>query len=141
MDNVLKNKKLQHPGTMSEISLGSNKMRGSHQDTVILFANDGMGNAEKELRHKLVRTYLSLLIENETLPAAMCFYTEGVRLAVTGSPVLDLLKIIEERGTRLILCQTCLTYFNLIDQVQVGVTGGMTDILEAQLQAAKVINI
>jgi hypothetical protein len=113
----------------------------SFQDTVILLTNDGMGNAEKELRQKLVRTYLSLLIESETLPAVMCFYTEGVRLAVTGSPVIDLLKVIEERGTRLVLCKTCLTYYNLVDQVEVGVIGGMPDILEAQMRAAKVISI
>jgi hypothetical protein len=71
----------------------------------------------------------------------LCFYTEGVRLAATGSPVLDLLKAIEERGTRLVLCSTCLNYYNLIDQVEVGVIGGMADIIQAQMRAAKVISM
>lgn len=111
------------------------------KDTVILLTNDGMGQAEQALRHKLVRTYLTLLIEHGELPEVFCLYTEGVRLAVSGSPVLDLLKQVEEKGTRVILCSTCLNYFGLTDQVQVGIIGGMADIIEAQVRAAKVITI
>jgi len=39
------------------------------------------------------------------------------------------------------LCSTCLNYFNLVDQVQVGIVGGMPDIIEAQRKAAKVITL
>jgi len=42
---------------------------------------------------------------------------------------------------RLILCSTCLGYFNLSDQVWVGIAGGMTDIIEAQRRPGKVISI
>jgi sulfur relay (sulfurtransferase) complex TusBCD TusD component (DsrE family) len=114
---------------------------GQTLDIVILIINDGMGNAEKQLRHKLIRTYLTLLLEGGKLPAAICFYTEGVRLATSGSPVLDLLASIENKGTRLILCSTCLNYFGLVDQVKVGIIGGMGDIIEAQLNADKVITL
>jgi hypothetical protein len=110
-------------------------------DTVILVTRNGMGEAEPALQHKLAITYFKLMDENEILPAAICFYTDGVRLAVSGSPVLDQLKSLEARGVRLILCSTCLSYFELSDQVQVGIVGGMTDILEAMRRAAKVISI
>jgi hypothetical protein len=42
---------------------------------------------------------------------------------------------------RLIVCSTCLDYFNLTDKVQVGIVGGMTDIIEAQAKAEKVITL
>jgi hypothetical protein len=113
----------------------------SIRSTVILLNQDGMGTGEKELRHKLIRTYLTLLLENNQLPAVMCFYTEGVRLAVVGSPVIDLLQAIERQGSRLVLCSTCLNFLGLADQVAVGIVGGMGDILEAQLQAQKVITL
>lgn len=100
-----------------------------------------MGHAEPELQIKLIDTYFKLLDGNEVLPAAICFYTDGVRLAVSGSPVLATLKSLESKGVRLILCSTCLNYFNLADQVEVGITGGMTDILEAQRRAEKVISL
>jgi hypothetical protein len=110
-------------------------------DTVILVTRNGMGDAEPELQRRLITTYFKLLDENNILPAAICFYTDGVKLVVSGSPVLDQLKALEVKGVRLVLCSTCLNYFGLADQVQVGVVGGMTDILEAQLRAAKVISI
>lgn len=100
-----------------------------------------MGHAGPELQQKLLSTYLKLLLENDILPAAICFYTEGVRLAVAGSPVLDTLRALEARGVRLILCSTCLNEFQLMDQVEVGIVGGMPDIIEAQFQAAKVITL
>ena len=110
-------------------------------ETVILITRNGMGQAEPALQLKLIATYLKLLDEHNILPAAICFYTEGVRLAVTGSPVLEQLHSLQAKGVHLILCSTCLNYYNLADEVQVGIVGGMTDILEMQRRAAKVITI
>ncbi len=109
--------------------------------TVILVTRNGMGQAVQELQHKLIGTYLRLLDEHDILPGAICFYTEGVWLAVDGSPVLDQLRSLEKKGVRLVLCSTCLNYYNLVEKVQVGIVGGMGDILEAQQKAAKVITI
>lgn len=110
-------------------------------ETVLLITRNGMGDAEPELQQKLISTYFKLLDEHNILPAAICFYTAGVRLVVSGSPVLDSLKSLEAKGVRLILCSTCLNYYGLLDQVQVGIVGGMSDIIEAQFRAGKVITL
>lgn len=110
-------------------------------ETLFLITRYGMGDAEPALQHKLITTYFKLLDENSILPGAICFYADGVRLAVEGSPVLEVLKSLEAKGVRLILCSTCLNYYALVDQVQVGIVGGMTDILEAQRRAGKVISL
>jgi len=110
-------------------------------DTVVLVTRNGMGEAEPELQLKLVSTYLNLLDENKILPAAICFYADGVKLVVEGSPVVDTLKSLESKGVRLILCSTCLSFFNLTEKVKVGIVGGMTDIIKAQRLASKVISI
>lgn len=55
--------------------------------------------------------------------------------------VLDLLKALELKGTRLVLCSTCLDYYGLTDKVQIGIVGGMINIIEAQRLAGKVISI
>jgi hypothetical protein len=110
-------------------------------ETVLLITRNGMGDAEPPLQQKLIITYFKLLDENNILPAAICFYTHGVRLVVEGSPVIGSLKSLETKGVRLILCSTCLNYFDLTEQVQVGIVGGMTDILEAQRRAGKVISL
>jgi hypothetical protein len=110
-------------------------------DTVILVTRNGMGEAEPELQLKLAGTYFKLLDENDLLPAVICFYTDGVKLAVEYSPVLESLQSLATKGVRIILCSTCLNFFNLVDKVKVGIVGGMTDIIEAQMKAEKVISI
>ena len=111
------------------------------KDTIILVTNDGMGKADPALQHKLAAKYFELLMQNSHLPAAICFYADGVKLTVTGSPVLEQLKALEAKGVRLILCSTCLDFYGLSDQTQVGIVGGMSDIIEAQAKASKVITI
>jgi intracellular sulfur oxidation DsrE/DsrF family protein len=113
----------------------------SDSDTVILINRNGMGEADQVLQYKLIGNYLKLLDEHNILPGAICFYTEGVHLVVDGSPVIETLQSLEGKGVRLILCSTCLNYYNLTDKVKVGVVGGMGDILEAQRQATKVITL
>ena len=110
-------------------------------ETVLLITRNGMGDAEPALQQKLIITYFKLLDENNILPAVICFYANGVRLVVEGSPVIDTLKSLEAKGVHLVLCSTCLTYYNLTEQVKVGIVGGMTDILEAQHRARKVISL
>ncbi|MEI7844180.1 MAG: DsrE family protein [Chloroflexota bacterium] len=113
----------------------------SFVDTVILITREGMGSADLSLQQKLLDTYLRLLQENNSLPSAICFYTDGVKLVVKGSPLLEHLSQIEKTGVRLIVCSTCLNYFGLSQAVVVGVVGGMPDIIEAQIRAVKVITL
>jgi intracellular sulfur oxidation DsrE/DsrF family protein len=117
------------------------KMTVPDSETVILVTRNGMGDAEPALQHKLITTYFKLLDENNILPAAICFYANGVHLVVEGSPVLDSLKSLESKGVRLVLCSTCLSYYNLTEKIQAGIVGGMTDIIEAQRLASKVISL
>jgi intracellular sulfur oxidation DsrE/DsrF family protein len=111
------------------------------QNAVLLVTNNGMGKADENLRQLLFSKYLELLLQNVYLPAALCFYTDGVKLVCEGSPVMERLRDLESKGIRLIICSTCLKYFDLTDKVQVGIVGGMGDIIEAQMKAEKVITI
>lgn len=116
-------------------------MPESQSNIVLLVSRNGMGEAEPALQHKLIQTYLRLLDESGMLPAVIAFYGEGVRLVTDGSPVLEQLRVLEARGVRLVICSTCLNYYQLTEQVQVGIVGGMTDIIEAQWRADKVISL
>jgi intracellular sulfur oxidation DsrE/DsrF family protein len=111
------------------------------KDTVILVSNKGMGNSDEELQLTLFGKYTELLTQNSELPAAICFYTDGVRLVCEGSPVIEKLRELEAKNVRLIVCSTCLNHYNLQDKVQAGIVGGMGDIIEAQIKAEKVITL
>lgn len=51
------------------------------------------------------------------------------------------LQKLKSKGTRLIVCSTCLDHLELAGKVQIGIVGGMGDILEAQIKAEKVITL
>lgn len=112
-----------------------------NNSTVIVINNNGMGQAETVLTHKLARTFLELLDVGGRLPHAICFYAEGVKLAVQGSPVLEELESLQSKGVRLIICTTCLNHFDLFDDLAVGEAGGMKGIIDVQDEAAKVITL
>lgn len=109
---------------------------------IVVFNHNGMGQADPALSHKLASAYLNLLdLQDDPLPAAICFYAEGVRLAVEGSPVLEELRSLAGKGVSLIVCTTCLNFLDLFDDLAVGEAGGMKDIMQAQARAAKVITL
>ena len=112
------------------------------KDTAILVTRYGMGQSQlADLPLKLLQKYFNLLLQSNQLPRVICFYTDGVKLTVSDSPVLDQLKELEQKGVRLIICSTCLEAMELTRDVQVGIIGGMPDIIEAQMKADKVITI
>lgn len=110
--------------------------------TVFSFNTYGMGQTtDTDLKIRLAKKFLALIADAEPLPAQICFYTDGVKLCVNGSPVLDELRALEAKGVELVLCATCLDTFNLRDEVAVGVVGGMGDIITALLNADNAVTL
>jgi hypothetical protein len=107
---------------------------------MILFTRFGLGDAPAELQQKLAGIFLGLLTQ-DAAPGILAFYGEAVKLTCTGSPVLDQLHTLANKGATLIICQTCLDYFGLRGAVQVGIIGGMGDIVTAMARADKVISV
>jgi len=109
--------------------------------TVLLFTRDGLGQGPEALQKTLANKFLNLLLESGELPAKILFYTDGVKLACKGSDVIDVLTGMKDKGVELILCKTCLDSYGLSDSVEVGIIGGMPDIIQAMQKAEKVISL
>lgn len=71
----------------------------------------------------------------------LCFYTEGVKAAVRGASAVPGLRALEEKGIALHLCGSCLEYYSLDDQVEVGTVSDMQTIAGALGGADKVVTI
>jgi sulfur relay (sulfurtransferase) complex TusBCD TusD component (DsrE family) len=112
-----------------------------NDQTILVFTRNGLGHAPQDLQYTVTAKFLQLTLDAHTLPAKILFYTDGVKLACDGSPVIDQLRAMSARGVELIVCSTCLDYFGLRDKVVVGIVGGMPDIIEAMNAAGKVISL
>lgn len=110
-------------------------------DTMVLLTREGAGQAHRDLQLTVVAKWLEIAEANGTLPGVIAFYTEGVKLACEGSPVLDRLRAFESRGVRLVVCKTCIDALGVADKVRVGVVGGMGDIVSAMAMARKVVTL
>jgi hypothetical protein len=114
----------------------------SAKKTVFVFSSYGMGQtSDADLKILLTRKFLALIAQADPLPSQICFYTDGVRLCVDGSPVLAELRALEASGVELVLCSTCLERFGLAGQVAVGVVGGMGDIITAVTNADNAVTL
>lgn len=108
---------------------------------VLVVSSDTMGRGEAELGNILVRSFFHTLGEVEPLPQAILFFNSGVKLACEGSPVLDDLCALETEGIEMLVCGTCLGYFELKEKLAVGQVSNMYDIAETMLSAGKVVNL
>ena len=112
--------------------------------TVVIVTRTGLGTTAaadaafgSDMLDKLFHTF-----ESPThRPHAICFYTEGAKVTCTGSPHLVGLKLLAGLGVQLITCQTCLDYYRLTDQLAVGQSGGMVDIVAQVADADRVVTV
>ncbi len=111
------------------------------ENTLIQITHNGMGLGDEELGIILLNNYFKLILEQNRLPKFVALYNSGVELICTGSPLIEIFKLLESKGINLIACKTCLNHYNLIDKLEVGIAGTMVDIIELQAIADKVINL
>lgn len=98
------------------------------KDKVLLIGAEGLGRGDDRLGGLIMGNLLRLLAEDGDEPSIICLWNGGVRLACEGSPVLDHLKVLESRGTKILSCRTCLEYFDLTGHVRVGIISTMKEI-------------
>lgn len=98
-----------------------------------------MGQGDEELGRLLMKSYLNVLPDLDRKPAKICLYNEGVKLSAQGSPVLESLQKLEESGVEILVCGTCVEYFNLKDKIAVGKISNMYNIATALAESAKTV--
>ncbi len=108
------------------------------QTSVVACASDHMGEGDPELGRILMRAFFQSLVQMP-VPQTMVFYNRGVFLALDDSPVLAELKGLEDLGVKLLVCGTCLDFYQVRERLQAGQVSNMFAILETQMQAGRVI--
>jgi selenium metabolism protein YedF len=113
----------------------------AHQKIMVMCASDRMGYGDDDLGRKLMVNYIRTLAEMGPELWRLVFVNNGVKLTIDGSEVLADLQAYAEKGLEILVCGTCLDYFDLMTKKQVGETTNMLDIVTATQLADKVINL
>lgn len=106
---------------------------------VMQISSDAMGEGDDDLGRLLMKAFVNTIRESDPLPAAVVFYNGGVRLACEGSAVLPALAKLESRGVRILVCGTCLDYFQIKEKCRAGTVSNMYDILRTLAAAGSVV--
>ena len=111
------------------------------QQICVFITTDKIGLGDEELGAKLMVSFVATLKEMGQDLWRIVLVNGGVRLAVEGSPVLDSMKALTADGISILVCGTCLDFFDLLDKKQVGETTNMLDVVTSLQLASKVIKI
>lgn len=112
-----------------------------HPGQVLLVTSATLGRGSEELGGVLMRSFFYSLSETEVLPRRIIFINSGVHLCCQGSPVLDSLLALEQKGVEVLACGTCLDYYHLKEKLCIGSVTNMYTIIEHLTAAEKVITL
>lgn len=106
---------------------------------VISISNNHMGQGPEDLTALLIQGFVNTIKEVSPHPKAIVFYTSGVFLTLEDSPVLLALKELEGMGVKILVCGTCLNFFEVKEKLAVGQVSNMYTILETLSHASHVV--
>ncbi len=108
---------------------------------LVFCSTDRIGFGDDELGKKLMISFIKTLNEMGTDLWKLVLVNNGVKLSIEGSEVLAEIQALEKAGVSVMVCGTCLTHFDLMEQKRVGETTNMLDIVTAMHLAGKVIKM
>jgi len=110
------------------------------QDKILAFITaDAIGRGSDELGGKLMLAFLATLPELGKSLWRIVLLNGGVKLACEGHPALEKLEALAASGVSILVCGTCLNFFELLEKKRVGETTNMLDVVTSLGLAGKVI--
>lgn len=109
----------------------------------VFFNKASVGSGNAELGQNLAKMAIYTLSEqDDNIPSYILFMNDGVKLTTGIEPqIIDNLNTLIEKGTKVLVCGTCLNFFGIKDQCKVGTVSNMYDILTAMQEVSKVITL
>ncbi len=107
---------------------------------VIYVSTNRVGvDGEEDFGKALMQTFLQTIKDVTPRPSHLLFMHRGVQLLKKGTKTAEAVAELEQQGISVIVCGTCLDYYNLMDERACGKVSNMYDILSILSQAGKVI--
>ena len=108
---------------------------------IVLCKSDLFGQGEAKLGSTLMKSFFYSLTELSSQPEKIIFMNSGVKLALSTSPILESLSILENSGCEILSCGTCLDFYNVTDELSIGSVTNMYTSVELLASSNKVISI
>ena len=109
---------------------------------VVLIASSYVGE-DPELGKILIKGFIKTFLNADPMPEKIVLINTAVKLACRGADeeILNALKELSERGVEIICCGTCLDYFGLLNQLEIGIASNAYDVVQSLVNAGSVIRL
>ena len=87
-----------------------------------------------------MQTYVQTIAQISPLPDTIVLYNSGVRLVTQESGALQALRTLQAKGVEVLVCGTCLDFYELKSALQVGQISNMFAIMHITMQASKLMS-
>ncbi|MCT4584742.1 MAG: sulfurtransferase-like selenium metabolism protein YedF [Peptostreptococcaceae bacterium] len=108
---------------------------------VIFIQSNMMGGNNEDLGKILINGFVFTLTQVKPYPKAVVLVNQGVELSTINEETVENLKVLEEYGTNVVSCGTCLDFLDLKDKLNVGEISNMYDIVEILSDSSNCITI
>lgn len=109
------------------------------ENTVVVISSDKMGEGDEALGRTLMKGFIYALTQLPVPPKTVLLYNGGAKLSCEGSDSAEDLRALEQAGTAVLTCGTCLNHYGLGQKLAAGTVTNMYVIAETQAEAAKII--
>ncbi len=117
-----------------------NTKKSSPCNKVYFIKSNYLGDGSEELGEVLMKGFISTLLEMDPLPEHIIFMNTGVKVPTLNSEAKESLAKLEEKGVSVLVCGTCLDYYNLKEELEIGSISNMYEILDV-LNQGNVVSI
>jgi selenium metabolism protein YedF len=137
---IMLTRKAGAPSAQADFSVSRTPAPSAAGPFVIVLAEDKMGRGNDELGSVLIRAFMHTIAEQAQKPDVLIFYNTGVKLVLQGAETLEDIKELAEAGVEILVCGTCLNFFEVKEKLGVGAVSNMYDIVETMSRAGRLFS-
>ncbi len=127
--------------TMEEVAPRSMVGPSQVKNLVLVFTSDAIGVGNELLGKKLMLHLLQSVVNGSHKPRAIILLNGAVRMASGRNDTIGRLTVLEEQGSKIMVCVSSAEEYGIIDNINVGFVASMDEIVESLMTALKVITL
>ncbi len=108
----------------------------------VLMASTHVGE-DKGLGEILAKGFIKTFLNADPMPSKIILINTAVRFACKGADkeILSALKELNQRGVEILCCGTCLNYFNILDDLEIGIASNAYEVVQALANSDMVVRL
>ena len=107
----------------------------------VFVGKDYIGEGNQELGNSLMKMFFFTLSQSSDIPKYILFMNAGVKLPLLDEQIIEHLKVLEDKGVEILICGTCVNFYNITEPLKIGNISNMYDILQKMQIVQKVITL